>query len=289
MRTDTLRTPATPTRPRRAFTLIELLVVISILGLLVSILVPTVGLAKRAARIAETQALINSLQTGLESFKSDGLNSRFLSGDYPESRFEVASGAGPYGGGGYTVYGAQALVWALVGADLQGTAGFGLDYNYAPPRWTENRYDDGSIPRYGPYVDTTGLTIERPGEADSQCEMRGELGNDANNAPVILDPFNMPVLYFKADTSGNSIDTIYRLSDNAPFIAANGLSDYSAFAGLEDGDAGWTGFIEDDREFAQDHPYRGDSFILLSAGPDRKFGPPDDGQTADDVANFPVD
>ena len=298
MQTDTQRTPGPGPRPRRAFTLIELLVVISILGLLVSILVPTVGLAKRAARVAETQALIHSLQTGLESFKSDGLNSRFLSGDYPESEFVIAMN-GPYEGSTpYTMYGAQSLVLALVGPDLQGTAGFGLSYGAGPPAWTENRYaDDSGYPRFGPYVDVTGLEIEDPTEDDSKCEMRHVLGAEAEHAPVFLDPFGMPILYYKADTSGDTIEEIYQLHQNQPYIAAPELEEYSAFAGMEDDDELWTDFVEDDREFAEDHPYRADSFILLSAGPDKWFGPKpgqdenlgtDDDEPADDVANFPV-
>lgn len=52
-----------PTRTTSAFTLIELLVVISIIGILITIAVPSIGTALDKARMTETLANAKSLQT----------------------------------------------------------------------------------------------------------------------------------------------------------------------------------------------------------------------------------
>jgi type II secretory pathway pseudopilin PulG len=56
---------------RNAFTLIELLTVVAIIIVLMAMLMPMIGVARRSAAITSTRALIKRVTTALEAFRSD--------------------------------------------------------------------------------------------------------------------------------------------------------------------------------------------------------------------------
>jgi prepilin-type N-terminal cleavage/methylation domain-containing protein len=62
--------PASPPI-RRGFTLIELLVVVAIIGVLVGMLMPVLGLVRRSANRANTENLLRKVETGLTAFRRD--------------------------------------------------------------------------------------------------------------------------------------------------------------------------------------------------------------------------
>ena len=264
---------------RQAFTLIELLIVMMIIGLLATILIPSLHAARTAARVASSKALIFTLESAVNMFRADE-----VLGDYPPSFYMVYSAdRDPYSPhtGTYPAFGAQTLLWGVCGADLLGSPGFpalsGLRDVYG---------DTNTYPRRGPFVDPGKLQIVRPNIKPSA--LAGKLSAQANRAPVILDSFKMPVLYYRADTNHQFHATDNEIFAEAAYDLDKGYRlDRPGGYYVRPGNpgSGLNGFITDLRlaEFSGTAgPYNRDSFILISAGPDKLYG------TSDDVANFPV-
>jgi prepilin-type N-terminal cleavage/methylation domain-containing protein len=265
-------------RPSGAFTLIELLTVIAVLGILVTILVPSVVAVKTASRKAYTSALLSTLSDAVNTFMTDEVVGKRT---YPPSQIDTGASGDPYGNPGYTAYGAQTLVWAVAGADLGGTPGF-------DPKSGDNLRDmytpTSKYPRRGPFVETSNLRVVKPD--DEQCRLPWNDLSAAGvhaGAPVILDAFGLPVLYYKVKGAADFEDLRY---DNAPFTELDG---YSKMKGQID----FERFMTDTRaaQFATgggDRPYMHDSFILLSAGANNSYGPDtsDVEGATDDIANF---
>src|SRR5512134_2715642 len=97
---------------KRAFTLIELLVVIAIIALLIGILLPALGEARRAARIAIDLSKEKQIGTGGASYASD----------YQDKLFSFTWRKNK-------VYPTSATVgkWGPVGSDLQAAAMQAID------------------------------------------------------------------------------------------------------------------------------------------------------------------
>jgi len=259
----------------RGFTLIELLIVISILGLLIGIALPSLNAAKDAARRASTRATIHTLDSGLEMFRSDEVLGRY----YPPSYWNATN---PYGAND-PCYGAQTLVWAVCGPLLDGTRGF-------EPRGGDDLHDvyhssKDNYPLRGPFVEPGKLTIVKP--TDDQCEIASALASGPiyDASPVILDNFNMPILYYKATNNAFQPGHNQPIAEVAQAPVDQG-ADYWLSEEGDYGGRGFRGFITDPRLDALGGaagPHRRDSFILISAGIDRKYG------SSDDVLNFSRD
>ena len=226
----------------RAFTLIELLVVIVVIALLIGIFVGAVSNIRDLARSTATQGLLSTLGTGLEAFKGEGR----LGGDYAPSWSDQPGGGNwgqvqsPYGNlpgsgpsGSMDMTGAGLIVWALAGADFQGTPGFKAFRSTNTSRLWSNDTDDeenGNDPtqsgayalrsddrrpvqtRCGPYVDVSSMSLSEWDENTGRFEIgaeRGAAGGDPGGPspvrrdyPMFLDSFGFPILYWKADIAG---------------------------------------------------------------------------------------
>ncbi len=257
-------------RKSTAFTLIELLVVVAIIALLVSIMVPAVQKAMDIAKNAVVKTQFHNIGIGAEMFKNDRLAGN---GDYPDSTWTSPIGANPPPRPGHV-----SLPIQLIGRDLRG---------YDPSDLYDNTNSDSF--RVGPYIKR---------ESAEFINLDGS-GNPGDARPVMLCKWGEPILYFSAkpgSTAENTPDEVYEPGDilgpiyavkfNLIKIAYWGEgTDHSDDALVDDGpdydtfyDAITNESLED--EFGLKIPYRGDSFILWSAGKDKEYG------TEDDVTNF---
>jgi prepilin-type N-terminal cleavage/methylation domain-containing protein len=270
----------------RGFTLVELLVVIGIIGLLLTLLVPTISKATETVRTYRTRTILKDLSIGLNSFKIDF-------GDYPPSKPRVplpglglksdpASGEAASGAGNLVVY--------LRGPN---SSGWGMAAGGQMPF--------GGVARrtYGPYY-------QCPEES-----VRTEVINNTLVPGGFLDGYQPPgiILYFRSspttikDSSENYViiqtfdatDCNRTDKPNKPelnYVPPGGLTQKTLFDNL-------TGVFQTSTgsTAAQLVRYKRQDYILISPGVDGKFGYIDketllpctsDSTNAqnDDIANF---
>lgn len=335
-------------RRRSGFTLVELLTVVAIIMLLIGILVPTLSRARQQAKATATRAIMKAAGSGLDLFKNE--NPRECRGGegYPSS----AMSDDPTEQNEQMLFGAQWLVRYLMGKRLDGyvprrnvprtVLALGEEYfeqaYWYPPEPGGTIPDDWSPPEtVGPYLDRDRVRLEAPKNLDS-APVAGNYPPDTDDktfeAPVILDNFEFPILYYAANTRLQR-----KMKGSAPVAGYNDAlvdptasgvyahADNGLFTGLLGGDPefepwdfagiGETGFhklanfgtwtsadglptVPADFENADNIytfpnyilnkavyessaslvPYRPDSFLLISPGPDGIYG------SEDDVTNY---
>ncbi len=323
----------------RGFTLTELLVVIAIIAILIAILIPAVSQIQVQARKASTRATFNNLETGIESLRAD---TRF-GGSLPPSASPnperdnngVPQVTSPYPfneNNQMQISGAGLLYWALAGADSLGNPGF-KTFRSSSQYWSE---DSGTAisgaqssayalenttlkpihARGGPYVELSNIPRTQFNRGTSSFEIDAEIAAAADPSrvpqreyPMFLDAFGFPILYYKADTIGetvadefpgramtgapnNSLIGTYHWADNRQLIELGAqmlkltpstrhmLSNTQPYPNSGSSAAQFFEYIQDTSIEARPTPYRRDSYLLISPGPDGNYG------TADDIANF---
>ena len=266
----------------KAFTLIELLVVVAIIALLVSIMVPAVQVAMDTARNGVVKTQFHAIGVGLQIFKQDSFAGR---GQYPDSFYKSPETSEEFPG--YV-----SLAIQLLGRDRRG-------YDVA------DLYDGSNDEkRRDPYIqlETTGI-VDISGSSDAY-EME----------PVLLCKWGQPILYFRAapgSTVRDEITYIYNSGDDLDDLASILQADQEDYWGvyhtsakdplLDSSDqsvidppggsynyGGYGNFynsivnpqIPSDSVTGNPSPYNVDSFVLISAGKDQRYG------TDDDIKNF---
>jgi len=286
-----MKTTTKKTRKKEAFTIIELLTVMSIIVILLGLLVPAMNKAKIYARTVNQKNQFHSIDVALEFFKIEYE-------DYPPSD--------QLGGVGQPYCGAMKLAEALVGQDLLGfhpDSVFRADLTDGATTPTLLYYLSGQPSvenlesRKGPY-----LTIDRANAYIlSSLFTAGQLGIPVPPLPdrfVLCDEFsrvtNMgdegpsrigtPVLYYRADISrfGNDsnevIPNIYTYEDNSDLIDMGMPGSFISH--LMSKSRFYSEIENPNINITYGRPYRPDSYILISAGPDGQYG------TDDDIFNF---
>jgi type II secretory pathway pseudopilin PulG len=289
---------------KAAFTIVELLTVMSIIVILIGLLIPSLNMVKRYAKEVRQKAQFHSINSAMELFNGE------WDGYPPSSALDEDS---------KEYCGAMKLCEAMVGQDLLGfhpnshfrrdaTDGAAGNTLYATPT---NSYQPDSAnlkARKGPYLQLENANAYRLGNLYADI---GDFdGTDGGNLFVLCDVYSnvknqetgkkvgMPILYYKANTSG------IRHDPNTAFLPEAGDDKGQIYNYLDNnklvelGPSPWdpsgtdthplygtsTNFYEitkDNRISIKDgRPYRPDSYILISAGFDGMYG------TKDDIFNF---
>jgi len=291
-------------REKSGLTVIEILVVVSIIAILVGILVPALTMVRNSAKQVKQHAQFTAIDLGLAAFRSDY-------GDYPPSTWW-----NPATGGPQNYCGAQKLAEALLGWDLLGFhpdsawRADGLDAAGGP-----DTYDP--LAKYPPAVRQENLKKRRDRYIELDTANVFQLGRLfvdsmplAPNTYVLCDVFEVPerkmtlpggsgsvvpgtpILYYCANRSSKTIDwvgaavldpqdRIYNVRDDAPLVSLGRLADGAKLlVERQQHPLDFYSYIRDPKVQARAWPYRPDSYILISAGPDGLYG------TNDDICNF---
>ncbi len=272
------------------FTLIELLIVIGIILILIGILLPTVTQVRVAAQTASTRQMLARIETGIQTYYTN-----FLA--YP----------GPFANGqiGTTpTLGTETLAYRLDGTvdttavNITSTENLflgivgGLKTSTTAPRFladiSTTSFPTGAASlnpanpkKYQTYIDvspqeTTALTTPRYFPTNA----KGFGGSADTNIPEIMDKYSqpMPILYLRAMRgNGGVIDSTNNLQYNFSHLAPYGFTSIDAAYAPAAADRPYAYF---GNPTITGTPLKKDEFMLISAGPDGKYG------TNDDVVNF---
>jgi type II secretory pathway pseudopilin PulG len=324
-------------KKKEGFTIVELLTVMSIIIILISILVPAMNKARQFAKEVLQKNQFKAINSGLEMFRNDF-------DEYPESSYDTSS---TVAGTTFAYCGAMKLAEAMMGQDLIGFHPYSrfrsdykdgqgrdlydddpTDYQYPDDynqQFRKGQLGNANIHRlwnvYGGGNDGPPQLLPNSEFSTMAFVLCDVYTNVENNSPTGKTYIGMPVLYYRANTTGNGHPHFIN-NDPASGMAGQpaptpGPANYynyldndalvqlgmpwlqnPAIGHLMDSTGKLTRYNDspmnqsnayffyhntynEDVPLPQGRPHRSNSFILLSAGLDGEYG------TSDDITNFP--
>lgn len=204
------RTRRQTPRPRRAFSLIELLVTIAVIGIVIAIIVPTLGGARNTARAAGSQAQLTEIGQASTQYFAD--NQRLPGYFTPRQMGDPANA-----GRGFS--GMQNIMLDLAGGIVSG--GGGASLGTATQTLEVGPTSDNTV-----FVDPALIgTTEAGGgyytpddsryvaQADPTTGEQATSEDDHRALPSVIDSFNTPVLAWQRDRT--AIQPIEAIEDFA--------------------------------------------------------------------------
>ena len=293
-----LRTHAVPTR-RAGFTLIELLIVMGIIAILISILIPAIGKVRVAARSADTSASMSRLSAAMEQYNSDFnsypgpfRNAQVL-GSTPGSVPSITFVNNPDNPGATTtITSTENAFIALVGG-LRNNAG-ALQYDWNTAGQGALSLNPANPRRSVAYLAVEKIDTSLGTKSDTAPgNPQGKWGPNDTPLPELLDRYAqpMPILILRANKGNQGFiesatvggeyqyDTKQVDAYGFPYNATQYTTDFQANGSLTAGNESYFGNPTLSNGTIK-QPQRKDAFILISAGPDGRYG------TQDDITNF---
>jgi prepilin-type N-terminal cleavage/methylation domain-containing protein len=278
----------------RAFTLVEMLTTVAIIGILLAVLIPAFNQVSKKATLVKQRAQFQNIEIALETFRSD-------TGDYPPSEWDLDLGdKSKYGK--YSA--AERLAEAVVGRD-----GFGF---HPASRFHADGCDINGNPLYAPGINPqTNIHLRKGPYLELENANAVRLSNYgaiyqtlAQSKPaslVLADSFKtaklttgrktgLPILYYRANRgkTQHAWDKDYSYAEVRNYFTYNVNDGFESLPTLNRLPEFRPWFyqrtrnpeLSDPVNLTTWRPYRAESFILHSAGPDGFFG------TTDDMFNF---
>ena len=289
--------------------MIEILVVVSIIAILVGILVPSLTMVRNSAKQVKQHAQFTAIDLGLAAFRSDY-------GDYPPSNWYSAATGGPMNYCGSQKLAEAMLGWDLLGFHPDSTWLAGTAVNAPPAPYNAANTLDKRRDRYID-IDTANVfylgdlfpaTAPLAAYTHVLCDVFEVPGKKVQRQDGKIVSPGTPILYYKANPASKTLfetnatlrvpsdGRIYNARDNAPLVALGRMTDnmkhwidpsnpvnndlrYVVDAG-DEFPYFYQWYIRDPKVLPRYWPYRPDSYVLISAGPDGLYG------TEDDICNF---
>jgi len=307
-----VRTKRKQSRKKPAFTIVELLTVMSVIIVLISMLIPALNQVKKVAKKVKQKAQFHSIEVALEVFDNewDGLPDS----DGKDDNLDSYCGAMKLC---EAMIGQDLLGFhpdSLFNSDCKDA--FGNDLYIVDPATGTSLPQANIKARRKPYLQLRNANgyrlsnIYGPGKTNPfeqnrmvLCDVYGRTRLEAAYADDPLQGLKvgMPILYYKANLSKTTHDVknpdnennIYDYKDNDELVKlpapwSKGITvnhPMSSSSSTTNGNPGSALFYANTRNrdisIKAGRPYRADTYILISAGFDGKYG------TRDDVFNYP--